>query len=109
MVTELNSYGQVSSEDAGQIFRDHLRGLVRQMISEVLASEVNELCVPNTNLPTAIIFVRVAAVGVYFLKANAKPSFGLVYGSEQAIPAAKKLSLRLTKRLATRANCKTQS
>jgi transposase-like protein len=41
------SLGQVSSEDAGQIFRDHLRGLVRQMISEVMASEVNELCGPK--------------------------------------------------------------
>jgi len=39
--------GQVSSQDAGQIFRDHLRGCVRQMISEVMASEVNELCGPK--------------------------------------------------------------
>ena len=39
--------GQVSSEDAGQIFRDHLRGCVRQMISEVMAAEVNELCGPK--------------------------------------------------------------
>ena len=28
--------GQVPSEDAGQIFRDHLRGCVREMISEVI-------------------------------------------------------------------------
>jgi len=41
------SLGQVSSEDAGQIFRDHLRGCVRQMISEVMADEVNELCGPK--------------------------------------------------------------
>lgn len=39
--------GQVSSEDAGQIFRDHLRGFVRQMISDVMASEVSELCGPK--------------------------------------------------------------
>ena len=39
--------GQVSSADAGQIFRDHLRGFVRQMISEVMAAEVNELCGPK--------------------------------------------------------------
>ena len=39
--------GQVSSEDAGQIFRDHLRGFVRQMISEVMAAEVTELCGPK--------------------------------------------------------------
>lgn len=36
--------GQVSSSDAGQIFRDHLRGCVRQMICEVMAAEVDELC-----------------------------------------------------------------
>lgn len=36
--------GQVSSTDAGQIFRDHLRGFVRQMICEVMAAEVDELC-----------------------------------------------------------------
>jgi len=36
--------GQVSSADAGQIFRDHLRGCVRQMICEVMAAEVDELC-----------------------------------------------------------------
>jgi transposase-like protein len=39
--------GQVSSEDAGQIFRDHLRGCVREMISEVMAAEVSELCGPK--------------------------------------------------------------
>ena len=43
------SLGQVSSEDAGQIFRDHLRGCVRQMISEVMAAEVSELCGPKHN------------------------------------------------------------
>lgn len=36
--------GQVSSTDAGQIFRDHLRGCVRQMICEVMSAEVDELC-----------------------------------------------------------------
>jgi len=36
--------GQVSSSDAGQIFRDHLRGCVRQMICEVMAAEVDDLC-----------------------------------------------------------------
>ena len=36
--------GQVSSSDAGQLFRDHLRGCVRQMICEVMAAEADELC-----------------------------------------------------------------
>jgi transposase-like protein len=40
----LATLGQVSSADAGVVFRDHLRGCVRQMISEVMAAEVTELC-----------------------------------------------------------------
>lgn len=39
--------GQVSSTEAGIIFRDHLRGLVLQMLSDVIASEVAELCGPK--------------------------------------------------------------
>jgi len=47
MESNYQSLGQVSSQDAGQIFRDHLRGFARQMISEVMAAEVNELCGPK--------------------------------------------------------------
>jgi putative transposase len=36
--------GQVSAADAGIVFREHLRGCVLQMISEVMAAEVTELC-----------------------------------------------------------------
>ncbi len=43
----LQTLGQVSSESASSVFRDHLRGLVRQMISDVLAEEVAELCGPK--------------------------------------------------------------
>ena len=39
--------GQVSSSEAGAIFRNFLRGGVRQMICEVMAEEVNELCGPK--------------------------------------------------------------
>ena len=39
--------GQVSSSDAGAVFRDFLRGSVRQMICEVMAAEVSELCGPK--------------------------------------------------------------
>jgi transposase-like protein len=49
--------GQVSSDDAGQIFRDHLRGFVREMISEVMAAEVTELCGPKHN-PSNSEYVR---------------------------------------------------
>ena len=39
--------GQVSASEAGVVFRDFLRGSVRQMICEVMAAEVNELCGPK--------------------------------------------------------------
>ena len=39
--------GQVSSRETGIIFRNFLRGGVRQMICEVMAAEVNDLCGPK--------------------------------------------------------------
>ena len=53
----LQALGQVSSDEAGQIFRDHLRGFVREMISDVMASEVNELCGPK-HQPSSSQYVR---------------------------------------------------
>jgi len=43
----LQALGQVSSSEASEVFRDHLRGLVRRMISDVMAQEVTELCGPK--------------------------------------------------------------
>ena len=40
----LQTLGQVSSESASEVFRTHLRGLVRQMITDVMAEEVTALC-----------------------------------------------------------------
>ena len=40
----LRELGQVSSEDAGVVFRAYLRGCVRQMLTDVMAAEVTELC-----------------------------------------------------------------
>ena len=42
----LQTLGQVSTESAGAVLRDHLRGVVRQMITDVIAAEVTELCGP---------------------------------------------------------------
>ena len=53
----LQTLGQVSSDEAGQIFRDHLRGFVREMISDVMASEVTELCGPK-HQPSSSQYVR---------------------------------------------------
>jgi putative transposase len=49
--------GQVSSREAGSVFRDFLRGSVRQMICEVMASEVTELCGPK-HRPNDSSYVR---------------------------------------------------
>lgn len=46
-VSLLQSLGQVSVEETGQVFRDFVRGHVREMICEVLAVEVTELCGPK--------------------------------------------------------------
>ncbi len=46
-VNLFQSLGQVSGGEAAQVFRDHLRGIVRTMICEVLATEVDNLCGPK--------------------------------------------------------------
>ncbi len=43
----LQTLGQVSSDLASEIFRTHLRGAVRQLITDVMAEEVIELCGPK--------------------------------------------------------------
>ncbi len=46
-VSLLQSLGQVSASETGEVFRTFLRGHVRQMICEVMAAEVTELCGPK--------------------------------------------------------------
>jgi hypothetical protein len=43
----LSELGQASPSEAGVVFRDFLRGCVRQMLSDVMAAEVTELCGPK--------------------------------------------------------------
>ena len=43
-VNLIESLGQVPASETGRVFRDFLRGHVREMICEVMASEVTELC-----------------------------------------------------------------
>jgi hypothetical protein len=43
----LQSLRQVSDCETGQAFRDFLRGHVREMICEVMAAEVTQLCGPK--------------------------------------------------------------
>ncbi len=40
----LQALGQVTASETGKIFREFLRGHVREMISEVMTVEVTELC-----------------------------------------------------------------
>jgi transposase-like protein len=40
----LSQLGQASCSEAAIVFRDYLRGCVRQMLSDVMAAEVTELC-----------------------------------------------------------------
>ena len=46
-VSLLESLGQVSASETGKVFRDFLRGSVREMICEVMAAEVTQLCGPK--------------------------------------------------------------
>jgi transposase-like protein len=46
-VSLLQTLGQVSASETGQIFREFLRGHVREMICEVMAAEVTQLCGPK--------------------------------------------------------------
>ena len=43
----LQQLGQVSGDQVGEVFREFLRGSMRQMICEVMAAEVIELCGPK--------------------------------------------------------------
>ena len=43
----LQMLGQASSGSAGEVLRDHLRGMVRQLLTDVIAEEVTELCGPK--------------------------------------------------------------
>ncbi len=43
----ISSLGQVAGGEAGQVFRDHLLGAVRVMLTEVMAEEVAQLCGPK--------------------------------------------------------------
>jgi hypothetical protein len=44
--TILEELGQVQTEEVGKVFRDYLRGVTREILTEVMAQEVSELCGP---------------------------------------------------------------
>ncbi|MEO2047808.1 MAG: IS256 family transposase, partial [Pirellulales bacterium] len=48
--------GQVSGGEAAIVFRDHIRGYVRTMISEVMAAEVEHLCGPKHQPNDSVLY-----------------------------------------------------
>ncbi len=45
--SELRGLGQIESSEAGRVFREFLRGQVRQSLVNIMAEEVRELCGPK--------------------------------------------------------------
>ena len=91
----LQTLGQVSSGSAGEVFRDHLRGMVRQMITDVIAEEVTELCGPK-HRPTGGDFYRAGTAPGSVIhegqrEAIVRPrvrKFNVAYGSNQEFALA---------------------
>jgi len=69
----LQSLGQVSSEEAGAIFRDFLRGSVREMISEVIAAEVEDLCGPKHSPTGGDVFRSGSSSGRVLINGQREP------------------------------------
>ncbi len=53
----LQTLGQVSSDQVSEVFRQHFRGAVLQLISDVMAEEVTSLCGPK-HRPVACGYFR---------------------------------------------------
>ncbi|AMV30543.1 hypothetical protein VN12_00405 [Pirellula sp. SH-Sr6A] len=67
-VSLLQSLGQVSASETGEIFRAFLRGHVRQMICEVMAAEVTELCGPKHDPSSSDLYRAGSASGRVLLE-----------------------------------------
>jgi putative transposase len=67
-VSLLQSLGQVSGSETGEVFRAFLRGHVRQMICEVMAAEVTELCGPKHDPSSSDLYRGGSALGRVLLE-----------------------------------------
>lgn len=67
-VSLLQSLGQVSASETGEVFRAFLRGQVRQMICEVMAAEVTELCGPKHDPSSSDLYRGGSASGRVLLE-----------------------------------------
>ncbi|AMV34967.1 Transposase, Mutator family [Pirellula sp. SH-Sr6A] len=69
-VSLLQSLGQVSASETGEIFRAFLRGHIRQMICEVMAAEVTELCGPKHDPSSSDLYRAGSASGRVLLEGD---------------------------------------
>lgn len=69
-VSLLQSLGQVSESETGEIFRAFLRGHVREMICEVMAAEVTELCGPKYDPSSSDLYRAGSASGRVLLEGD---------------------------------------
>jgi len=76
-VSLLETLGQVSASETGQVFRDFLRGHVREMICQIMAAEVTELC--GAKHAPAITTGLAAAQAAFCTKANGRKWFARVF------------------------------
>ncbi len=79
--------GQASSSEAGVVFREHLRGCVRQMLIDVMSAEVTELCGWKPRRVTVIVFERAPVRAGYFTRGSVRRSF--VLACVEHIPTAR--------------------
>ena len=65
-VSVLQLLGQVSGTEAGEVFREFLRGSVRQMICEVMAAEVTgvDLAEPVAEATRSLLGLREELAGI---------------------------------------------
>ena len=73
--SELQRLGQIDSSEAGRVFREFLRGQVRQSLVNIMAEEVRELCGPKYR-PAAEADCRRAGVA---------PGVAIVEGRRQRV------------------------
>ena len=88
-----DALGQVSSSEAGTIFRNFLRGSVRHLIVDVMAAKVNELCGPKHH-PSDSEFVRAGSISGRVL-IGARRSTDLAFGNRWLTETNARCSLKL--------------
>ena len=95
-----DALGQVSSSEAGTIFRNFLRGSVRHLIVDVMPAKVNELSGPKHH-PNDSEFVRAGSISGRVL-IGARRSTDLAFGNRWLTETNARCSLKLIRPPMTR-------